>query len=72
MKKPKLAADWKRVWRYYSVHALVIAGSLPAAWSAVPPAWKAALPSWLLGGLAIATAVCGVIGRVVDQQEPPR
>lgn len=66
-KKRRVVSDWRRAWRWYSVHALIIAGALPAAWSAVPVAWKSGLPDWMLGVLAITTAVCGVIGRMTAQ-----
>lgn len=67
---PQLIEDWHQGWRWYSVHALVVAGVIPAAWSAMPVDWQALMPAWCMAALSGAIAVSGIIGRLVDQAKP--
>ena len=67
MKKPELVPNWKRAWRWLSVHALAVTGMLPGVWLTLPDDWRASVP---VGWLAIATVVTaglGVYGRLVQQ-----
>jgi len=63
----KLIPDAKRAWRWFSVQAMALSGIIPAAWLAVPDEMRAAVPTEWLAACAIALAVLGVIGRLVDQ-----
>ena len=65
----KLVEDWKRAWRWFSVHALVLAGVLPAAWAELPPDLKSSIPPGAMGAITAVIAACGVIGRLVDQDK---
>lgn len=65
----KLVEDWKRAWRWFSVHALVLAGVLPAVWAELPPDLKSSIPPGAMGAITAVIAVCGVIGRLVDQDK---
>lgn len=65
----KLVEDWKRAWRWFSVHALVLAGVLPAVWAELPPDLKSSIPPGAMGAITAVIAACGVIGRLVDQDK---
>lgn len=67
MKKPKLVADWKRAWRWFSVQAMVVSTAILSTWAVLPADMKAKLPDELGLYAAIATLVLGVVGRLVDQ-----
>ena len=43
--KPELVPNWKRAWRWLSVHALAITGVLPGIWLTLPDDWRAAVPT---------------------------
>ena len=62
-----LVKDATRAWRWFSVQVLAIQGAAASAWLAVPDDLRAAVPeTWLAGG-AVALAVLGLVGRLVDQ-----
>lgn len=63
----KWIPEWKRAWRYFSVHALVVAGALPGVWATLPVMWRQALPVPVLATAAGVTAALGIIGRLTDQ-----
>jgi len=63
----KLIPDAKRAWRWFSVQAMALSGIIPAAWLSVPEEMRAAVPTEWLAACAVALAVLGVIGRLVDQ-----
>ncbi len=65
----KLVEDWKLAWRWFSVHALVMAGVLPAVWAGLPPDLKSSIPPGAMGAITAVIAACGVIGRLVDQDK---
>ena len=63
----KLIPDAKRAWRWFSVQAMALSGIIAAAWLSVPEEMRAAVPTEWLAACAVALAVLGVIGRLVDQ-----
>lgn len=71
MKKPELVPDWKRAWRWLSVHALAITGALPGIWLSLPADWRAAVPAGWLAVATLVTAAVGVYGRLIDQTPKP-
>lgn len=71
MKKPELVPDWKRAWRWLSVHALAITGALPGIWISLPADWRAAVPAGWLAVVTLITASMGVYGRLIDQTPKP-
>lgn len=69
----KLVPQWQNAWKWFSVHALVLAGVLPATWCQLPESWRAIVPvGWVATATAI-TSILGVIGRLADQKSmhPP-
>lgn len=67
----KLVSDWRDAWRWFSVHALALAGVLPGAWEALPQRWQDVVPvSWVATAAAV-TAALGIYGRLVDQGKQP-
>lgn len=66
----KLVYNWKDSWKWVSVHAMVLAGSLQGAWLYVPEDMKASLPASFVGGVTACILVAGVLGRLVDQTKP--
>ncbi|WP_041525799.1 hypothetical protein [Pantoea sp. At-9b] len=67
----RLVADWKRSWRWLSVHCLALAGSIPAAWVWLPDDLKRHIPPDYMGAITAVVAVCGIVGRLVDQGKKP-
>ena len=65
----KLVEDWKKCWKYFSVHALIIAGFLPTVWLELPPDLKASIPPEAMSTITAVIAACGVIGRLVSQEK---
>lgn len=66
----KLVDDWKSAWRWFSMHALVLAGIIPTVWAELPPYLKTAIPPGAMGTITAVIAACGVVGRLVNQSKP--
>lgn len=67
----KLIDEWKSAWKWLSVQAMVLAGSIQGAWLFIPDDMKASIPKNVVEGVTIALLVLGVAGRVVKQGEKP-
>ncbi|UVS95634.1 hypothetical protein [Burkholderia glumae] len=67
MKQIELIEDWKRAWRLYSVHAMLIAAVLGIVEAGLAAAHIAWLPEWVFGALTALIAVSGIVGRIVKQ-----
>lgn len=65
--KPELVPNWKRAWRWLSVHALAVTGMLPGVWLTLPDDWRASVPAGWLAIATLVTAGLGVYGRLVAQ-----
>lgn len=66
----KLADNWMRTHRKYSVQAMALSASIVVAWEKLPDDLKAALPAGAAHVVAYAVAgllVLGVAGSMVDQ-----
>ncbi|HFG0069304.1 hypothetical protein V6124_11840 [Klebsiella pneumoniae] len=66
----KLVDDWKSAWRWFSMHALVLAGIIPTVWAELPTDLKTAIPPGAMGAITAVIAACGVVGRLVNQSKP--
>ena len=67
----KLVDDKRHWWKWLSVHALAVAGVLPAVWLSLPVDWRAAVPDVWLAVLAAVVGGLGVFGRLVKQGRKP-
>lgn len=65
----KLIDDWRSAWKYFSVHALLIAGVLPSVWATLPPDLKAYIPPSIMALITAVIAVSGIVGRLTDQSK---
>ncbi|BBJ59156.1 hypothetical protein EAS17NKHM_025520 [Enterobacter asburiae] len=65
----KFVEDWRRAWRWFSVHALITAGAIPSVWVNLPGDLKDAIPPEMMGTVTAIVAVCGLIGRMVNQKK---
>jgi hypothetical protein len=65
----KLVDNWKSSWRWFSVHCLWIAAAIPNVWVELPADLKSAIPPGTMGAIAGVVAVCGIVGRLVDQEK---
>lgn len=63
----KLDPNWRRAWRWYSMHAMTLATALIGAWMAMPEDWREAAPEGVVHGAAIVSLVLGMLGRLVVQ-----
>jgi len=62
----RLVDDWRRAWRFYSVHAMLVSvliGTLIAA----GPATHLRVPDWAMGIAVVVAALSGIVGRLVKQ-----
>lgn len=63
----KLVNNWKEFWKWYSIRIFGVIALFPVVWSSLPPDVKSLMPTswgpWILTTIA----VCGIIGRIVDQ-----
>ncbi|MCS0548291.1 hypothetical protein [Klebsiella pneumoniae] len=66
----KLVDDWKSAWRWFSMHALVLAGIIPTVWAELPPNLKTTIPPGAMSTITAVIAACGVVGRLVSQSKP--
>lgn len=67
----RLVPDWRRAWTWFSVQALAILAVLPMVWMSLPPDIKAFIPSKYGIYIAMAVALAGLVGRLVDQNPKP-
>ncbi|CAH0198087.1 hypothetical protein SRABI106_01465 [Rahnella aquatilis] len=65
----RLVENWKQCWKWFSIHALLIAGVLPSVWATLPPDLKAYIPPSIMGLITAVVAVSGVVGRLTDQSK---
>ena len=65
----RLVENWKQCWKWFSIHALLIAGVLPTVWATLPPDLKAYIPPSIMGLITAVVAVSGVVGRLTDQSK---
>lgn len=63
----RLVAGWKQAWRWFSVHALILAGAIPVVWASLPDDMKASIPPDVLATITGVVAALGVIGRLFVQ-----
>ncbi|WP_416414155.1 hypothetical protein [Pantoea sp. App145] len=41
----RLVDDWKRCWRWFSIHCLTLAGVIPVTWVSLPDDLKSHIPA---------------------------
>jgi len=64
----KLAKNWRKLWRAFSVQSMVAAASIQGAWSQLPHDLKSSIPESAVQWVTVAILVLGVMGRFVDQK----
>ena len=70
MKFPKLIADWRQGFKWFSVQVPAINSALILTWTQIPVKFQDAYPvKWLLATVLF-LLVLGVYGRLVDQAKP--
>ena len=66
----RLVENWKQAWKWFSMWAFVVIGTIPVVWMNLPADVKALMPDswnkWVFVSIT-AAAVLGGVGRVVDQ-----
>lgn len=63
----KLDPQWQQAYKWFSVHALALAGVLPGTWASLPGEWRASVPfSYVVIATAV-TSVLGIAGRLFQQ-----
>lgn len=65
----QLVEDWRKAWKWFSVHAMVYAAAIQGTWLQLPDDIKTRVPESLVSGATIALLVLGVIGRIVKQEK---
>lgn len=65
----RFGKNWRKIWRYYSTQAMVLAGSAQAVWVGLPSDLRESVPDDLVSYGTMALLVLGVIGRAVSQDD---
>lgn len=69
MKRIRFVDDWRRGWRWFSIHCLWLEAAIQVTWVKIPDEWKTQIPpGWVLTLTAV-IAVLGIIGRFIKQEE---
>lgn len=63
----KLIDNWKQAWKWLSVHCMIGAATIQAAWMYIPDDLRQNMPHKLVAATTIILLILGVIGRVVKQ-----
>jgi len=63
----RLVKDVKDFKKWYSTYVFGLIASAGGTWATIPQEWRNNVNPKLMGYAAIALAVAGVIGRVIDQ-----
>lgn len=63
----KLVPQWQYSWKWFSVHALALAGVLPSVWCSLPDSWRAIVPISYVAIATAITSVLGILGRLIYQ-----
>lgn len=63
----KLIDNWKKGWKFISVHCMVLSQAVLGSWLALPDEMKTAIKIEYVTVVAIALLVIGTVGRFVDQ-----
>lgn len=63
----KLDPQWQQAYKWFSVHALAIAGTLPATWESLPHRWQDTVPFSYVALATAITSVLGIAGRLFQQ-----
>lgn len=63
----KLDPQWRQSYKWFSMHALALAGVLPGVWCSLPGEWRAIVPISYVAVATAITSVLGIVGRLVWQ-----
>lgn len=63
----KLIDNWKKGWKFISVHCMVLAQAIIGSWMALPMKMQDTIPVQYVLGLAVVLLAAGIVGRFVDQ-----
>lgn len=65
----KLVENWKKAYKWFSIHFIMLLAAIPAVWESLPDSWKASLPvdtlAWITGFIGI----LGVYARLISQDK---
>lgn len=64
-----LVKDARRAWRWFSVQAMIAAGALQGAWSAIPDDLKSKVPEDAVAVITMLMLTLGIVGRLVHQPD---
>ena len=64
----KLIENWNKAHRMLSVQAMAVAAAIQGVWPSIPDDLKAHLPPTLVHWVSLVLLVCGIVGRLVDQE----
>lgn len=72
----KLVDNWKKAWKWFSMHCMAAAAAIQALYEAIQKAWisipddmKVTLSHTLVSGITIGLLVLGIFGRIVKQDK---
>lgn len=63
----KLIEEWKECWKWFSVQANVIGGSISVGYAAMYEQLKDTIPAPYMAGITAAVFVLGIVGRLANQ-----
>jgi hypothetical protein len=62
-----LVEDVKQSWKWFSMQAMALAGTLQTVWLTIPDDLKTQVPHNLVNYLTLVLVVAGMVGRTVKQ-----
>lgn len=66
----KLIVDIRRVHRYFSTQAMMIAVGVQGAWVSIPDDLRNSVPHWVPQAVTGVLLAAGIVGRCIDQTTP--
>ena len=63
----KLVDDWKKSYKWLSIHCMALATAVQGAWIYIPDDMRQSIPSSLVTGVTIGLLALGIIGRYINQ-----
>lgn len=66
----KLVDDWRKCWKWTSMHAMAAALAIQGAWVAIPAELQALVHPVVAHAITAVLLVAGILGRLVDQEKP--
>lgn len=65
----RLVNDWKKSYKWLSMHCMTLAGAVQGAWLYIPQDIRQSVPQTFIVGITIGLLALGIFGRLIDQDK---